>query len=489
MQMVVVYAYRILLHPLKDYPGPFLAKFTDIYGAFFAWKRELHRVTFEDHKKYGPVIRQGPNKLVFNSANAIYAIYQNERILKSEAYLVTQIAPKIFNLFNVVDRDLHRTKRRIVGQGLSDRATRQFEPVMMGQIDTFLRLLLKSHQDGKPREMSEACKLLGFDISVELGFGYNLKLQSGAENRWMVEAMSTSNWRINLYIQWPSLKKLNLEKVFLPILLPKVLRYHRLVKKMVTSRRAEEKHARPDLFSFISDYKDPESGQKLSSRELWSESTFLIPAGGDTTGTTMAAVFFYLSRYPECYQKLAQEIRSTFDSGTDIRAGPQLSGCKYLRACVDETLRISPPVGTTLWRDIPKDGQGPVLIDRKAIPEGTRIGVNLYSIHHNEEFFPEPWVFRPERFLDESSKQSSIERKAFSPFSVGYRSCAGKPLAYLESSVTIAKALWYFDFAPARNEHVALKVFHMLDQQGSEHYGPLLDFKPRNGVTADYESR
>lgn len=376
-----------------------------------------------------------------------------------------------------------------MGQGLSDRATRQFEPVMMRQIDTFLRLLSKSHQDGNPREMSEACKLLGFDISVELGFGYNLELQSSTENRWMVEAMSTSNWRINVYIQWPSLKKLNLEKLLLPILLPKVLRYHRLVKKMVTSRRAEEKHARPDLFSFVSDYTDPESGQKLSSRELWSESTFLIPAGGDTTATTMAAVFFYLSRYPECHRKLADEIRSTFVNGTDIRAGPQLSGCKYLRACIDETLRISPPVGTTLWRDIPKDGQGPVMIDGKAIPEGTRIGVNIHSIHHNEEFFLQPWSFRPERFLEDSSQESKLERKAFSPFSVGYRSCAGKPLAYLESSVTIAKALWYFDFELDKMEDSRTKVFHLLDQQGSEHYGPLLRFKPRDGVITDYEIR
>jgi cytochrome P450 len=402
---------------------------------------------------------------------------------------VTQIAPKIFNLFNVIDRDLHRTKRRIVGQGLSERATRQFEPVMLQQVGAFLDELLKAHRDGRPIEMSEACKLLGFDISVELGFGYNLKLQSSTENRWIVEAMSTSNWRINLYIQWPSLKKLNLEKLLLPVILPKVLRYHRLVKQMVSSRRAEEKDARPDLFSFVSDYKDPASGQKLSSREMWSEAAFLIPAGGDTTATTMAAVFFYLSRYPECYRTLAHEVRSTFASGSDIKSGPELAGCKYLRACVDETLRISPPVGTTLWRDIPRDGQGPIFIEDKAIPEGTRIGVNLYSIHHNEDFFPDPWVFQPERFLDGSSKQSCIVRKAFSPFSIGYRSCAGKPLAYLESSVTVAKALWYFDFKPSLAEDLEVKVFHMLDQQGSDHKGPLLEFKPRDGVTADFERR
>tara|TARA_R110002003_G_scaffold79_7_gene7065 strand:- start:3738 stop:5105 length:1368 start_codon:yes stop_codon:yes gene_type:complete len=450
-------------------------------------------------------MRQGPNKLVFNSAKAIHGtppiattpvslliipdIYQNERILKSEAYLVTQIAPKIFNLFNVVDRNIHRTKRRIVGQGLSDRATRQFEPVMLQQVNVFLTQLLNASKERRPVDMSEACKLLGFDVSVELGFGYNLQLQSSEVNRWIVNAISTSNWRINLYIQWPSLKKLNLEKLFLPILLPKVLRYHRLVKTMVTARRQEEIHARPDLFSSVSDYTDPETGQRLSSRELWSEATFLIPAGGDTTATTMAATFYYLSRYPACYTRLAQEIRSTFSDGAEIRAGPKLAGCKYLRACIDETLRISPPVGTTLWRDIPRDGNGPVVIDGHAIPEGTRIGVNVYTVHHNEAYFPDPWVFSPERFLEEGDAydQTQIKemRAAFSPFSIGYRSCAGKPLAYLESSVTVAKALWYFDIEMPEGVEGEDKVFKMKDQQGSDHSGPNLRWRPREDYWQD----
>jgi cytochrome P450 len=355
-------------------------------------------------------------------------IYQNERILKSTAYQVTQIAPNVFNLFNVSDRDLHRVRRRIVGQGLSERATRQFEPIMLQQVNVFLAKLLKASQQGEPVEMSEACKLLGFDISVELGYGYNLKLQTSQENRWIVDAISTSNWRINLYIQWPFLKNLKLETLLLPILLPRVLRYHRLVSTMVRSRKSQEKHARPDLFSFVSEYKDPETGKSLSSKELWSESTFLIPAGGDTTATAMTCVFFYLSRYPKCYEKLSREIRSTFQSGEDIRSGPKLAGCKYLRACIDESLRISPPVGTTLWRDVPRDGAGPILVDGRAVPEGTKIGVNTYCVHHNEAYFSEPWTFRPERFIEDDGQARSEAKAAFTPFSIGYRACAGKYL-------------------------------------------------------------
>jgi cytochrome P450 len=99
-----------------------------------------------------------------------------------------------------------------------------------------------------------------------------------------------------MYIQWPSLKKLNLEKLLLPLLLPKVPRYHCLVKIMVTARRQEEVYARSDLFNSVLGYFSPETGMSLSSMELWSKATFLLPAGGDTTATTIAATFYYLSR-------------------------------------------------------------------------------------------------------------------------------------------------------------------------------------------------
>jgi cytochrome P450 len=175
---------------------------------------------------------------------------------------------------------------------------------MLQHANVYLIQIVQASKDNKTIDMSEACKLLGFDISVELGFGYNLHLRSSEVNRWIVNAISTSNWRINLYIQWPFLKKLNLEKLMFPILLQKVLRYHRLVKSMVSARGKEEKHTRPDLFSSVYDYKDSETGQSLSSAELWFEATFLIPTGGDTTATTMTATLFYLASYPACYARL-----------------------------------------------------------------------------------------------------------------------------------------------------------------------------------------
>ncbi|KAJ8065673.1 hypothetical protein OCU04_006345 [Sclerotinia nivalis] len=71
---LLVYGYRIFVHPLHSYPGLFIAKFTDWYGGYHAFFRRLHLVTYRDHQLYGAAIRQGPNKLVFNTVTALHEI-------------------------------------------------------------------------------------------------------------------------------------------------------------------------------------------------------------------------------------------------------------------------------------------------------------------------------------------------------------------------------------------------------------------------------
>ena len=133
-------------------------------------------------------------------------IYQNERLFKSQAYLVSQPLPDTYNLFNVIDKDLHRKKRRLIGQGVNEKAMREFEPVMNTHINTFVRELVNaSKSPATVVDMTERCKWLGIDIIGELGSGTNLELQTDKKNRFMVDGLEMSNFRTNLYIQFPLL--------------------------------------------------------------------------------------------------------------------------------------------------------------------------------------------------------------------------------------------------------------------------------------------
>jgi cytochrome P450 len=113
-------------------------------------------------------------------------IYQNERLFKTRAYLTSQPFPDVYNLFNVLDKRLHRAKRRIIGQGINDRSMREFEPLMLGHIDTFVQELAKTCKDqASVVDMTDRCKFLGLDIIAQLGFGTALDLQTSTRNRFI----------------------------------------------------------------------------------------------------------------------------------------------------------------------------------------------------------------------------------------------------------------------------------------------------------------
>ncbi|KAI1084850.1 cytochrome P450 [Whalleya microplaca] len=497
-----IIAYRILLHPLREYPGPLIAKFTDWYGGFHALSMRLHLTTYCDHKRFGPVMRHGPNRLIFNSAQALQDIYGNENVTKSHVYLLTIQPNGVDSIFNAVDRKRHASKRRLIGRAVTDRAMRTFEPTMQEQVVVFLEKLYESARASLPVDMTQSCKRLGLDIVAHLAFGFALNTQTDPTYRFIIDGIAMGNYRANCFMQLPILKNRVLDPVLHLLSRSRRLGYLRALEHVIGTRLSIDKHAKNDLYSSVADNIDADGPDSILLSELWSEAVFFFPAGGDTTSTAISALFFYLSNNPEAYRKLSDEVRNTFIDATDIRGGPKLASCRYLRACIDETLRMSSPVSGTLWRELDKDeeAKGPFIVDGYVIPPGTQVGVNIYSIHHNEEYFSEPFAFRPERWLvddDELRKMHS----AFMAFSAGARGCAGKSMAYLESSLVAAKTLWYFDFemvpgdmtgARAPNRRVGKErrnEYQLRDVFTAAHDGPNLVFRPRADECQDFEEK
>ena len=241
--------------------------------------------------------------------------------------------------------------------------------------------------------------------------------------------------------------------------------------------------------------------------------TNTLTIGGTTAAIAMSALFFYLSRNPEAYKTLAEEIRSSFGSAQEICAGSKLKDLKYLRACIDEALRMSPPSPTTPWREQDPSSDEPFVVDGHVIPRGTQVGVSLYSLSHNEEYFPDSFTFKPERWLApaEGSKDDTPERKAaqdtmrkaFAPFLLGDRSCIGKSMAYMEISLAIARCLWFFDFETAPGTAGELGAgkpgsgngrhrpgeFQLEDIFVALHHGPNLVFTRRGDAWKELETK
>ncbi|OTA81849.1 hypothetical protein M434DRAFT_37375 [Hypoxylon sp. CO27-5] len=478
-----------------NYPGPLLAKLTNCYTGFFAVKRDLHTEIWRNHQKYGPVVRIGPDRLVFNSTTALRDIYQNERVTKPPTYLSTQTKPGAYSIWNALDRGLHGRKRKLVGRATTDASMREFEPSMVEQVDIFIRQLGRlRHQ---PVNVKNRCSYLSFDIIGLLSFGYSLHLQTDEENQFLVEQLARRNHRMNVFMQIPIIPRYKLHMYINKFFQQEQEKTARLIETMIRSRMAEDVNAKRDLYSYVADAVNAKDDEGLRLGDLWYEALFFIIAGGDTSATALSATLFYLSRNPKCYSKLAAEIRTMFQSGGEI-CGSKLVGCQYLRACIDESLRMSPPSPGTLWRQLALEEEGlkPFVVDGHVIPKGTMVGVNTYSLHHNEEYFKNPFTYNPDRWLiTGDSKDGEASRKAmydaFTAFSIGPRGCAGKPTAYLELSLALAKILWYFDFetAPGKLGDIGLGQkgeFHLYDIFTSTHDGPYLGFKARDSFLREF---
>jgi cytochrome P450 len=112
------------------------------------------------------------------------------------------------------------------------------------------------------------------------------------------------------------------------------------------TERTQVKTERLDFYHYLLSAVGTDTGAKYSTQELWAESNVLAVAGSDTSTNVMATTFFYLLHNPRALEKATKEVREAFAGEyiEAIRSGPVLNGCRYLRACLDESIRYSPAV-------------------------------------------------------------------------------------------------------------------------------------------------
>ncbi|KAM3565576.1 hypothetical protein MY1884_000109 [Beauveria asiatica] len=506
--VIAVIVYRVFFHPLAKYPGPFLAKITDAYQLYHAYKGDRHLEFWRMHQKYGKVVRFGPNSVSFNSNTALKQIYGFRSNVRKAEFYDAFVHPAA-NTHNTRDKEVHARKRRVLSHAFAEGAMKEMQRYILGNVRTFCEQIGlhdgASPADAKgwsaPRNMADWCNYLAMDILGDLSFGKAFHMLERPDNRFALELVEAATTRHLICGTMPIVDKLKIDRFLFPKLADGRARYMTYSKGQLTERtKLGEETDRRDFFYYLLKARDPETGQGFSTPELWGESNLLIIAGSDTTSTAMAATLFYLVRSPHALQNVAEEIRARFASVEEIEHGPALGGCTYLRACVDEAMRLSPSVGGILPREILAGG---MTIDGHTLPVGTVVGVPHYAVQHNEDYFPDPYSYVPERWLpgaknsalgrETSQDDVSLAASAFCPFSIGPRGCIGKALAYAEMTTTLARTIYTYDMRKAvgvadpsegrvGNEWGRHRPgeFQLVDTFTSAKKGPVVEFKKVN---------
>ena len=228
-----------------------------------------------------------------------------------------------------------------------------------------------------------------------------------------------------------------------------------LIFELIDERRAEDDGGedRDDVLSMLLAARH-EDGTPMSPEELRDELMTLLVAGHETTASELAWAFERLVRTPAVLRRLVAEI----DAG---------DGEEYLVATVQETLRRRP----VLPNAAPRLVKEPVRIGGWTYPVGACLVANSYLIHHDPSIYPDPYAFRPERFLSETPGTYT-----WIPFGGGRRRCLGASFAMLEMRIVLRAVL-------ARNEVRASREGAELGRRRS------ITLSPRLGAAAILHER
>ncbi len=203
-----------------------------------------------------------------------------------------------------------------------------------------------------------------------------------------------------------------------------------LLYELIEERRSAEGD-RDDVLSMLLEARH-EDGSPMSDVELRDELMTLLVAGHETTASALAWALERIARSPHVAERLADAAGSDDDA--------------YVMATIHETLRRRPVIPNAAPRLVKK----PITVGGWDYPPDVMLVASAYLVQHDPEIYPDPYEFRPERFLEEQPGTYT-----WIPFGGGRRRCLGASFAQLEMKLVL-KAL--FSQAAVRPAHEGMET-------------------------------
>ncbi|KAF4545285.1 putative cytochrome P450 [Lasiodiplodia theobromae] len=474
------FLHRLLLHPLRTlthlhrFPAatPLASLLpSSFYHTFLCPRRNsrtalLHAAHYHQQGHHHPILRTGPLSLSFSSPAAITAIYGHgsPQCAKGAIYAALapqQSSPSHASVLHVVDRGAHAAKRRRLAHGFS---LRKAEGSWEGKVGAKVGEVVAAFDNVGPEVLDFArwMNLFTVEAVADLVGSWRLGcLERGDDEVVVVGGGDEGSRRKVRYVE--SLRAGNRATARAVVWAPRLFRgvvrpvlwwgsgwyreqwregegYGDLVKMLVRERieRWRNGEVLDDMVRFLL---EDGGGNPLDLylEEIEVEVNTMLDAGSDTTAIALANVMYFLLKSPTCFTKLREELDRALPADTIIPSYDSIKQLPYLRACLDESLRIIPPVSAGLSRTVPPEG---MTIDGHWIPGGTSVAVAAYTAHRNPSVFAQPEEYRPDRWL---GQKTSEMQAAFIPFSTGSRGCIGRNITYLEQTVMIATLVQYIE--------------------------------------------
>ena len=466
---------------LRKFPSMnMLASFTNLPYMYLSHRGIRYKEVHKAHQRLGPVVRVGPNSVSFSNPDAVKDIFGHGSYTLKDGFY-DRLAGTHRHLADVADKKDHSRKRRVLAAAFSQAGLEQWEHivadrarVLVAQYDRACEnpvYIPTIHADSSLKNTDKLkdyinhrhwMLIFGEDAIAQIGFTADLQLLEkgtdvvkvrdyhGKELEFSYREALWKSHRILTKIAWS-------DRSFYP--LKRLLswhpywrhedRYNALVLHL-TKKRLERYNKGEKLQDFFTHLFEDKHGNPnmYPMGELVAEGSILLNAGSDTTGIALTNVIYWLLKTPRALAKLREELDTALDADDDVVPFDRVKHLPYLRACLDESMRLTPPNTMNTPRLTPPPG---LSIGGHWIPGNTTVHSPTYHIHRNPEIFPEPETFNPDRWLGKDAKDL---QQHFLTFSAGARGCIGRNITYLEQIIVVASLVYRYDMELLRPDWV-----------------------------------
>ncbi|KAF9887605.1 hypothetical protein FE257_009818 [Aspergillus nanangensis] len=455
---------------LRKYPRlTFWSGISDLPLIYLSHRGVRSQTLLEAHKRH-PILRIGPNSLSYAKPNAIKDIYGHGTKCTKDIFYST-LSGTHFHLADVVDKGEHARKRKVLSSAYAIKNLENWEH----KVADMSHRLIKAFDARCTNPLPVGCLPDEKDLTIDYRSWTNLFTIAAIANIGLSEDirfLDQGNDIITSQAMDGTLKEVHFRQCLFATasatsalvwsyswyqslvrisntLLSSYREKWRLNKdwdgivyNRATTRlkRYEKAEKLDDFFTALMEDKHG-APHNLEWGEIVAEISIMMNAGSDTTGIALNNVLLLLLKTPHCLRKLQDEVDGVLDGDDIVASYDRIKHLPYLRACIDESLRIFPPVSFGLPRRTPPEGAA---ICGDFIPGDTSVSISAYVVHHNEEVFPTPEDYRPERWLGDGGKDL---QPYFVAFSTGARGCIGRNISYLEQTVLLASLVHRYDFA------------------------------------------
>ncbi|KAL8342206.1 hypothetical protein RB598_003891 [Gaeumannomyces tritici] len=391
---ILVMLYNISpLHPLYRFPGPKLAAATCAYEAYYDWRLvgRYSKAVKQMHERYGPLVRIGPGELHCCDSAFTDEIYAGSgRIRDCTQRYVDAVAPgnAAVASFAATPHELHRARRSPMSRFFGRSQILKLESEVLDFAQLAVDKMLRS-AGGEPLNLGSAfqCFTGRHNLQPLLWRAHGIRSAGGMRHNFLLRKASEYLPMLAKYVSEDTRNLLHHMDGVIP-------GYIRAAVADPTSNHLFAELARGKTQA-PEKSKAAAAGQRLSA-----EGFALLIAGTETTAATLTVISYHVLANPHILARLQQDLE---DMAPETLKWVELEKRPYLWAVVHEGLRMMPgvaPRSARIARDEDlvyksRDGGGADWV----IPRGTPVSMTPWINHWDEDLYPDPDGFRPDRWL------------------------------------------------------------------------------------------